>query len=325
MNYAMQWRRPQYVSMFRDSFKYYKRRNPPIDLQDVVDLNNQDHSKVILKSHCKRECTSDESGKELGLIPVKDWKIYEFSNIPGLIFIRNPFTPVGQRYWILKCLKDYSRKPYKINLDAHNDVGDNESWWDLCYSKSKYVDLIKKLRWSTLGYHHNWDTKLYSETSKTEMPRELSQLTSFIAKNLNFMDFKAEAAIIHYYRMDSTLGGHIDHSEVNMNAPLFSISFGQTAIFLMGGLTQNDPADSMFVRSGDIVIMSGESRYRYHGVPKILPATYIPWEEGEANDNKEQYYKRFPHDWNKAKAYISEARINLNVRQVLPPGQLTLS
>nr|XP_033332384.1 nucleic acid dioxygenase ALKBH1 isoform X2 [Megalopta genalis] len=321
MNYAMKWQRPLHNAMFRDSFKYYKRRNLPTDLKDVVDLNNHVDSKVVLKSHCKRECIGDETENKLGLISVKDWKIYEFSNIPGLIFIKNPFTPNGHRYWIIKCLKDYTKKPYKLNLDAHDDLGDNENWWDMCYSSSKSMHLIQKLRWATLGYHHNWITKLYSETSKTEMPRELSLLTSFLAKTLNFVDFKAEAAIIHYYRMNSTLAGHIDHSEVDMNAPLFSISFGQTAVFLMGGLTQDDPADSILVRSGDIMIMSGESRYRLHGIPKILPATSIPWDQEEVNDN----CQRIPNDWNKAKAYISEARINMNIRQVLPPGQLTLS
>lgn len=50
----------------------------------------------------------------------------------GLILIRNPFTNAGQRYWITKCLKDYSRAPNKLNLDAHDFLKYQENWWDVC-------------------------------------------------------------------------------------------------------------------------------------------------------------------------------------------------
>ena len=306
---------------FKDSFKYYKSRDPPPDLKGVIDLNDPNSNKVI---NLKGKILNEQCERVLGLKPVKDWKIYELLDIPGLIFIKNPFTTHGQRYWIIKCLKDYSRKPYKLNLDAHNSSSDDGPWWDTCFGNSgKARAMLPKLRWATLGYHHNWDTKLYSETSKTEMPEELSSLTSFVAESLDLADFKAEAAIINFYRMNSTLAGHTDHSEVNVSAPLFSISFGQTAIFLIGGLTQDDAASAVFLRSGDIVVMSETSRLRYHGVPKILPAGSAPWDDDDSHNNEEHcMWDR--DDWNKAKAYISEARINMNVRQVLKPGQLAL-
>ncbi|XP_015436317.1 PREDICTED: DNA oxidative demethylase ALKBH1 [Dufourea novaeangliae] len=308
--------------MFKDSFKYYKSRNPPPDLKDVIDLNGPNGSKVIRKTCVGGKFLNEKC--ELGLKPVKDWQVYEFVGIPGLIFIRNPFTTAGQRYWIIKCLKDYSRKPSKLNLDAHDVLDNIETWWDICLTTNKAKELLPKLRWATLGYHHNWDTKLYSEVSKTEMPTELSLLTLYLAEALDFVNFKAQAAIINYYRMNSTLAGHTDHSEVNVDAPLFSISFGQTAIFLIGGHKQDDAANAIYLRSGDIVVMSGKSRLRYHGVPKILPATVIPWDQEDSNNNEEQHCKYLPDDWNKAKVYISQARINMNVRQVLKPGQSAL-
>lgn len=175
-----------------------------------------------------------------------------------------------------------------------------------------------------MGYHHNWDTKLYSESSKSDMPADLSGLTSALAQALGFADFKAEAAIVNYYRMNSTLAGHTDHSEVNVAAPLFSVSFGQTAIFLIGGPKQEDPADAMFLRSGDVVIMSGSSRLRYHGVPRILAASEpVPWNDACDDSSDDLAYDR--DDWRKAhEAYIAEARININVRQVLESGQIML-
>ena len=83
--------------------------------------------------------------------------------------------------------------------------------------------------------------------------------------------FCAEAGIVNYYHMDSTLSGHTDHSEKDLSQPLLSISFGQSAIFLIGGPTKQVRPKALLLNSGDIVIMSGESRLAYHGVPKILP------------------------------------------------------
>lgn len=234
--------------------------------------------------------------------------------------IRNPFTATGQRTWITKCLKDYSNPPNKLNIDAHKLLQPNETWWDTCTCGNKRGRaLISKLRWATLGYHHNWDTKHYTEDSRTDIPADLAEISKTIAEAIGFNDFIAQAAIINYYRMNSTLAGHVDHSETNMAAPLLSISFGQTAIFLIGGLEAEDPAYAIFLRSGDVVIMSGESRLKYHGVPRILPAENSTWKD----DNPRQD-TLINKDWEKAQLLIPDIRINMNVRQVLKPGQVSL-
>ena len=46
---------------------------------------------------------------------------------------------------------------------------------------------------------------------------------------------------------------------------LFHSSLGCKAIFLLGGKSRNDKPLAMFLRSGDIVLMSGEARERFHG------------------------------------------------------------
>lgn len=57
---------------------------------------------------------------------------------------------------------------------------------------------------------------------RSAFPHDLSLLCNYFAEVLGFKDFKAEAAIVNYYHMDSTLSGHTDHSEHNLEAPLFS-------------------------------------------------------------------------------------------------------
>lgn len=183
-------------------------------------------------------------------------------------------------------------------------------------------NLVGKLRWATLGYHHNWDTKKYSEINKSPVPDELKELTKLIGKYLGFINFNPEAAIINYYRMNSTLAGHVDHSEDDINAPLFSLSFGQTAVFLVGGLTQEDPACPIFLKSGDVLVMAGQSRLRYHGVPRILRDKNPTWDQVDLEESK-LFVNH--HDWVLARQILNETRINMNVRQVLKIGQTCLN
>jgi alkylated DNA repair protein alkB family protein 1 len=124
--------------------------------------------------------------------------------------------------------------------------------------------------------------------------------------------------------MNSTLSGHTDHSEFDLTSPLISISFGQSAVFLLGGQTKAIKPTAMFVRSGDIVILAGKSRLSYHGVPKILS---IP-KDGNAIDclSKESldfaiakdFYpnSKIFRNWMEIYSYMQESRINISVRQV---------
>jgi alkylated DNA repair protein alkB family protein 1 len=80
---------------------------------------------------------------------------------------------------------------------------------------------------------------------------------------IGFEGFKPEAGIINYYHLNSTLSGHQDHSEENLNAPLFSVSYGNSALFLIGGTSKDVKPKAIGLRSGDVVVMSGESRLAY--------------------------------------------------------------
>lgn len=63
----------------------------------------------------------------------------------------------------------------------------------------------------------------------------------------------------------------MDRSELDHSKPLLSFSFGQSAIFLLGGLQRDEAPTAMFMHSGDIMVMSGFSRLLNHAVPRVLP------------------------------------------------------
>ena len=69
------------------------------------------------------------------------------------------------------------------------------------------------------------------------------------------------------------MGGHVDDAEDDMTRPIVSCSFGSSAIFLIGGRTVDTEPWAMWVRSGDVVLMGGESRYCVHGIPRVMDDT----------------------------------------------------
>lgn len=82
-------------------------------------------------------------------------------------------------------------------------------------------------------------------------------------------------------------------------------SFGLSAIFLIGGRSLDDKPIAILLRSGDTIIMSGESRLCYHGVPKVFLDENI-----QDFSNDKEFDEKLLTD------YIRVTRININVRQV---------
>ena len=92
------------------------------------------------------------------------------------------------------------------------------------------------------------------------------------------------------------MGGHVDDAEEDMSKPIISVSFGNTVVFLIGSKTRETKPTALYIRSGDIVVMGGDSRYYYHGVPRMIENTAPDYFE---EDN-----------------YAKNSRINVNCRQV---------
>ena len=199
---------------------------------------------------------------------------------------------------------------------------------------------------------------------------------------------RSDAAIVNVYSPGDVLGVHRDVSEES-DVGLVSISLGCEAIFVVGldDLPEND-ADgagndyanaqinqidtdataatqtdrkgqnrgvsgvvALRLRSGDVVIMSGASRWAWHGVPAVLPGTCPPeladWpvvtreveespslhssdlgvnvamnslcrsqvgEQGNLKTDKHTQKPKEPYQW--WKGWMATKRVNLNVRQL---------
>eukprot|EP00051_Salpingoeca_urceolata_P009897 m.120304 g.120304 ORF g.120304 m.120304 type:complete len:276 (-) comp16499_c0_seq1:21-848(-) len=246
----------------------------------------------------------------LGLKPVGEWQALTLPKVPGLIVVTNAFTDQGQRHWVRQCLERYpSQNSNRTNLHAHHPgtvTTDGGGLWARA-SKPDAVppdkELLHRLRWTTLGFHYDWTRKIYTREAHSAFPEDLQRLCDTCSRLLGLGPYSAEAAIVNYYHERSTLAGHTDHSERNQSAPLFSFSFGLSAVFMIGGNTKQTVPVPLWLRSGDFVVMTAQARQAYHAVPKIVSNTLPPGltDDGEAA-------------WAPFHAYLSDARININVR-----------
>lgn len=85
-----------------------------------------------------------------------------------------------------------------------------------------------------------------------------------------------DAALINFYDDEARLGMHQDKEE-RSPVPVVSLSIGDTCVFRFGAAeTRGRPYTDVELRSGDLFVFGGPSRFAYHGVPKVLPGTADP-------------------------------------------------
>ena len=88
-------------------------------------------------------------------------------------------------------------------------------------------------------------------------------------------DFPAlpEACLVNFYDAAAKMGLHQDRDEENLTAPVLSVSLGDACLFRVGGTARGEPTMSFRLESGDVVLLEGPGRLRFHGVDRIYPDT----------------------------------------------------
>lgn len=78
-----------------------------------------------------------------------------------------------------------------------------------------------------------------------------------------------ETCLINYYDAPAKMGLHQDRDEADFSQPVVSISLGDTATFRIGGETRGGQTRSVQLESGDVMVMGGPARLKYHGIDRI--------------------------------------------------------
>ncbi|MBZ0124365.1 MAG: alpha-ketoglutarate-dependent dioxygenase AlkB [Roseovarius sp.] len=78
-----------------------------------------------------------------------------------------------------------------------------------------------------------------------------------------------DCCLVNYYGEGARMGLHQDRDEADFSWPVVSLSLGDEALFRMGGTSRGGKTASVWLRSGDVVVMGGEARLSYHGIDRI--------------------------------------------------------
>jgi alkylated DNA repair protein (DNA oxidative demethylase) len=107
-----------------------------------------------------------------------------------------------------------------------------------------------------------------------------------------------EACLVNFYDADARMGLHQDRDELELTAPVVSVSLGDSCLFRIGSAERGGPTRSLRLHSGDVVVLGGSARLAFHGVDRIYPDTSALLRQG--------------------------GRINLTLRRVTVPGGSTV-
>lgn len=89
-----------------------------------------------------------------------------------------------------------------------------------------------------------------------------------------------DCCLVNFYAGGARMGLHQDHDEADFTWPVLSVSLGDDARFRIGGTVRGGPTESVWLRSGDVLVMGGPSRLAYHGVDRVAAGTSMLLREG---------------------------------------------
>lgn len=176
--------------------------------------------------------------------------------------------------------------------------------------------LNKKLHWVTLGGQYDWTNRVYPSGAPPSFPPDIGAFLEAL-----WPETRPEAAIVNFYSPGDSMMMHRDVSE-ETDRGLISLSLGCDGFFMIapsrgpdGEMPEAEKGDKdgkgyllLRLRSGDAIYMTGESRYAWHGVPKVAKGTCPSFLENWPATETGEY-----EEW---RGWMGNKRINLNVRQM---------
>lgn len=137
------------------------------------------------------------------------------------------------------------------------------------------------VRSMTLGW--DWEPYRYLRTGEgkraPDLPPWLAELgrravaDAYGECSPDAREYRPDVALLNFYDAAARMGMHQDRDESSA-APVVSLSLGDTCVFRFGNTeSRSPPYRDVELRSGDLFVFGGPSRWAFHGVPRVLPGT----------------------------------------------------
>lgn len=183
---------------------------------------------------------------------------------PGLVLFQSRLAPAEQRELWTTCraLADGPVPMYTPTVRG----GRKMSVGMLCLGK----------HWNAITYGYEPARSDFDGLAVPPIPPQLTSLAVSAAADAGFT-MQPDLCIMNFYSGPAKMGVHQDKDEradtIAAGIPIVSVSLGDAARFVIGGLSRRDPTSPLILRSGDVLVMGGPSRLLFHGVTRILPGT----------------------------------------------------
>ena len=322
----------------------------------------KDHGAVILRNFIPRE-VDRLALAAMALRPLK----FDYSTVAGTAK-KNSIAQTSSKSQRKQQRKQIEKVKAQLTVPSDASIICQTNWGPQMQSyaqtaaddsesalKRRKVDSfsLSKLRYLNLGaFNYNWGERRYdiiSGAAKLD-PKliSLAENATAIARTkrgdvsstVPAIDFNMGICnFYHLQRPSDRLGGHQDNVESDLSLPLVTISLGAPGVFLLGRDSREEMPTAILLKAGDCMVLSGESRGYFHGVPTILEYD----EENDSNDleskgnvifselNDEgllmgsgtmssdkgtQGYVPTQDELNFAAAFLTTVRMNMSIRQV---------
>jgi len=82
-----------------------------------------------------------------------------------------------------------------------------------------------------------------------------------------------QACLVNFYAAGARMGLHRDQDEPAVDAPVLSVSLGDSAYFRFSTANLKGETRRLKLASGDVLMFGGPARLMYHGIDRILSGT----------------------------------------------------
>uniref|UniRef100_A0A8H7NNG9 Fe2OG dioxygenase domain-containing protein n=1 Tax=Bionectria ochroleuca TaxID=29856 RepID=A0A8H7NNG9_BIOOC len=270
-----------------------------------------------------------EAFKQLGLSQEvqEDAQIIHHPLLPGLLILPNLVPEnVQQKLLELMIHRDLSNPNHQTNMHLHfkvpyESLDPGASFFSHGPDSPPPPSTPRTPPSTGPSPSARFSTASFTGSPWAATPRFPADIAGFL--QALFPETQAQAAIVNFYTPGDTMMMHRDVSEES-DRGLVSLSLGCDGIFMIapskGPQDEGEKEDASAaelprgryltipLRSGDAIYMTKESRYAWHGVPKVIKGTCPAHLENFPATEDGQY-----EEW---RGWMKNKRVNLNVRQI---------
>ncbi|WP_426005024.1 alpha-ketoglutarate-dependent dioxygenase AlkB family protein [Paenarthrobacter sp. NyZ202] len=188
---------------------------------------------------------------------------------PGAVHVPGWLT-LEQQQWIVARFEEWSQGPVPLRA-ATLPGGRRMSVRTVClgwhWQPYRYTREATDVNGLPVLDFPDWMVRLGRKALEAASSGADPSLSGLSAK------YTPDAALVNFYSDGAAMGMHQDKDELS-DAPVVSLSIGDECVFRFGNtLTRTKPYTDVHLRSGDLFVFGGPSRFAYHGIPKVLPGT----------------------------------------------------